>query len=95
MGVVAVAVDHEVHVHVPEAREQTHAFRGNDFGACWNVNLTDLANFDDFFPFNNDDAVAERVASIAINEGAAYEGFQVFLLGKNANAAQEQQGSEE
>jgi hypothetical protein len=90
-----VAIEHKVYVHVPQAREQAHTFGRNYFGTRRNINLTNLTNFEDFFPFNNDDAIPEWMASVAVNEGAAHEGFQVFLLGKNANTAQEQQGSEE
>src|SRR5262249_11041298 len=56
MRVIAVAVDHQVDVHVPEARQHSHSFGRNQLGVAGNGQGPAGAWGFDAFAFNDDDA---------------------------------------
>ena len=88
MRVIAVPIDHQVNVHVPKTGQKTHTFSRDDFGIFGNLNLSDLPHFGNFFTFDDDDTVANRMTAIAVNERSSHQGFYIFLLRKNQASAQ-------
>jgi len=76
MRIVAVPVNHQMDVHVPEARQHCHAFGGNYFGAGWNSERANLSDGFDSFTFDNDDAIANWLAAKAVQQGSSHKRFQ-------------------
>lgn len=79
MGVVAVAVNHQVHVHVPQAGHHAHAFGGDDLRALGYLDVAHRADGLDALAFNNDDGIQQRLTSVAIDERAAHQGFGLSM----------------
>ena len=75
MGVVAVPVDHEVDVHVPESGQDRHPLGRDHLGARRHGQRPDLTHRGDALALDEDDAVANRPAAEAIDERPADERF--------------------
>ena len=101
--VVAVAVDHQVHVHVPQAGQHAHAFGGDHLGAGRHRERARPADGGDALALDEDDAVADRAAAEAVDERAADErldsssapavaGLQVWVRGERDGDGDEQGG---
>ncbi len=56
-----------------------HAFSRNDFCACRNREYTNLAHGFNSFAFNDDDAVANRLAAKSIDQCSTDECFDIAL----------------
>ncbi len=67
MRVIAVTIDHQVNVHVPETGQYGHAFRGKDLRARRNREPAYLAHSLDSLVFDNDYAVANRRTTESID----------------------------
>ena len=70
MRVVAVTIEHQVYVHVPEAWEHAHAIRRDHLRTARHRQCADSPDGTNAFAFNEDDAVSERTAAKAIDERA-------------------------
>src|SRR5262249_33961731 len=68
-------IDHQVNVHVPEPRENSHPFSGYHFSALWNHEGADLTDRLDSLTFDNDDAVPDWLGIVSIDEGSSYQRF--------------------
>ncbi len=73
MRVVAVTVDHQVNVHVPQAGQQAHAFSRDDVRAFWNRERADLPDGLDSLALDQDHAVGDGFAAVAVDERAAHK----------------------
>ena len=71
-----------MYVHVPQAGHYTHSIRRDDLCSFRYVYLPNLTNGLDAFAFYNDNAVQEWLASKAVYQCAAYEGFDIVLSEK-------------
>src|SRR4030095_1706330 len=63
VGIVAMAVDHQMNVHVPETWKHGHAFSGDNFCALRYGKHANLAYSLYSFAFNDDNAVAKGLAA--------------------------------
>ena len=75
MRVVAVSINVEVHVHVPQAGHHAHAFGGDNLGSVRYLKLPHHTDGFDALAFNDNDRVLQRLSSVAIDERAAHQGF--------------------
>ncbi len=79
--VVGVADDHRMDVHVPEAGQNGHAFRGDNLGAGGHGERSDLADGGDLVTVDEDHTVLDRRTGEAVDEGTADESFRSGRLG--------------
>ena len=70
--VVGVPIDHQVHVHVPQAGQHRHAFGRDDRRVRGHGQRLHRAYRNDALAFDQDDAVADRIAERAVDQGAAH-----------------------
>ena len=73
MGVVAVPVDHEVDVHVPEPRQDGHALGRDHLRARRHREHANLPHRGNALAIDEDDAVANRLAAESVDERSADE----------------------
>src|SRR6185503_13526183 len=91
MRVVAMAVNHQVDVHIPKTGKDSHAFSGNHFCAGRNREGADLAYGFYSFPVNDDDAVSNRRAAKPVDQRSADESFYVALRVSGSSKRTEEQ----
>ena len=74
--VIGVANDHRVDVHIPQAGQHGHAFRGDHLSAGRHRKRPDLADRGDLVSVDQDHAVLDRWPGEAVDERAADERLQ-------------------
>ena len=85
--VIRVAVQHQVHVHVPEAGEHRHALGRDHFIPGGYLQRVDCADGNDGVALDEDHAVRDRIAEQAVDEPAADERFP--FIGVTVRAAEQ------
>ncbi len=81
MRIVAVAVNHQVYVHVPQARQNRHAFGRDNLRVRGHRERPNLPDCFNPLAFDDDDTVPNRRAAEAVNESATYQGLK-FSIGR-------------
>jgi hypothetical protein len=80
MIVIGMPVQHEMHVHVPEAGQHAHPVGGDDLCARRNCDLAAGASGNNPLAVNDDDGVTKRRSTIAVDERAAGDGEDACRL---------------
>jgi hypothetical protein len=60
-----------MHVHIPQARQHAHPFGRDDFGLFGHGECAELSDGFDALALDDNDAVAQWLAAVAINQRAA------------------------
>src|SRR5262245_47461547 len=80
MGVIAMAVDHQMDVHIPQTRQHGHAFGRDHLGVFWDRQGSSLADGFDPFSIDDNDAVAKRLSAVAVNQRSSDQSFYFLRL---------------